>query len=106
MSSRPFRPLPLVLALSLAWSATALQAQTATAATPAADAGAPGTTQSFQLRAQPLAEALNHWARQTRMQLLVQQSLVVGKQAPAVVGTLSPREALAQLLAGSGLRAL
>lgn len=102
MSSRPVRPLPLALALSLAWNATALLAQTAQA--PAAPV-ASGAAQQFQLPAQPLAQALNHWARQTRMQLLVQQSLVARKQAPAVSGNLEPRAALSQLLAGSGLHA-
>lgn len=107
MSSRPSRPLQskttLVLALSLAWSTTALHAQAVSA--PAASSRASDTAQSFQLQAQPLAEALNHWAGQTRMQLLVQQNLVAGKRAPAVSGTLNAREALSRLLAGSGLRA-
>ncbi|QIL74332.1 TonB-dependent siderophore receptor (plasmid) [Diaphorobacter sp. HDW4B] len=104
MNHRLFRPAPLALALALAlaWSAAPLCAQTPQASQAPATMGA---EVPFQLEAQPLAKALNHWARQTRMQLFVQQSLVAGKQAPAVSGMLSPRAALDRLLAGSGLQA-
>ena len=95
MTRRHFPLLPLSLALSLAWSAATVQAQPATVAPSVA----------FQLVSQPLAQALNQWARQSGMQLLVQQAQVAGKTAPALAGHFSPRDALEQLLAGSGLQA-
>lgn len=90
MNRSSLRPLPLALALAFALGAPALRAQTA-------------DPMVFQIAAQPLAEALNDWARQARMQLVVPQGAVAGKAAPAVVGRLGPREALDRLLAGSGL---
>ncbi|QTW19989.1 TonB-dependent siderophore receptor [Comamonas kerstersii] len=89
-----FRLLPVAMALCLAWGG--VHAQTT--------ALVDDVAVSFQIESQPLAQALNHWARQTRMQLLVQQSLVAGKQGPRVSGTLTPKEALERLLAGSGLQ--
>ncbi|MDR2327756.1 MAG: TonB-dependent siderophore receptor [Acidovorax sp.] len=96
MTRRHFPLLPLSLALSLAWSAATVQAQQPVTVAPSV---------AFQLAPQPLAQALNQWARQSGMQLLVQQAQVAGKTSPAVTGHLSPRDALAQLLAGSGLQA-
>jgi outer membrane receptor for ferric coprogen and ferric-rhodotorulic acid len=58
------------------------------------------------IAAQPLAQALNDLARQTRLELMVQPALVAGRTAPAVSGLLTPREALDRLLAGSGLVAV
>ena len=88
-------PAPLALAIALALASSPLLAQTQDA----------GTAQQIRVAAQPLAEALNDWARQTRIQLVVQQSLVAGKTAPAISGSLTPRQALERLLAGSGLAA-
>lgn len=84
------------LSLVIAVAATTAQAQPA----PSID-----STQALplQIAAQPLAEALNDWARQTGIQIVVEQGAVAGKTAPAVAGTLTPRQALEQLLAGSGL---
>lgn len=86
-------PAPLALAIALALASSPLSAQTREA------------PQQIRIAAQPLAEALNDWARQTRIQLVVQQSLVAGKTAPAISGSLTPRQALDRLLAGSGLAA-
>ncbi|CAM3425184.1 TonB-dependent siderophore receptor [Paracidovorax anthurii] len=92
------RPLPLAIALAFAIGSPALHAQ-------ADSAGArPGDTVQVRIEAQPLAQALNAWARQTRMQVAVRQAAVAGKSAPAVSGDLSAREALDRLLEGSGLR--
>lgn len=88
------RPAPLALAISLALGAGSLWAQAA------APVAAP---REISIPTQPLGDALNAWARQTRTQIAVQQTLVVGKTAPAVSGSLTPRQALDQLLAGSGL---
>ncbi|MDP9991230.1 iron complex outermembrane receptor protein [Variovorax boronicumulans] len=90
-------PAPLALAVALALASAPLRAQTQ------GGQGGQGAPQQIRIAAQPLAEALNDWARQTRIQLVVQQSLVAGKTAPAISGSLTPRAALDRLLAGSGL---
>ncbi|MBH1963301.1 MAG: TonB-dependent siderophore receptor [Comamonadaceae bacterium] len=87
------RPAPLALALAIVFAASPGYAQ----------GSAAGTPMQISISAQPLAQALNDWARQTRIQLVVQQEAVAGKSAPAVSGQLNPRQALEQLLAGSGL---
>lgn len=84
---------PLALCLSLALSAT-VQAQPA-----------PAATVEIQLPTQPLAQALNALARQTRLDLLVQSALVASHTAPALAGRYSAQEAFDRLLAGSGLYA-
>lgn len=99
MSSCLFRPAPLALSLSLALSSAHLWAQTATLATH-------GAPVSVSITAQPLADALNAWSRQTGIPLAVQQSLVAGKLAPAVAGSLTPRQSVDRLLNGSGLMAV
>ncbi|RMQ47745.1 hypothetical protein ALQ04_04152 [Pseudomonas cichorii] len=60
-------------------------------------------TARYSIAAQPLASALAQFARQNRLQLSFDAGLAQGKQAPAVNGQLSERDALAQLLKGSGL---
>lgn len=90
---------PLFVALAIAWGAAPALAQT----TPVFAAA--GVEQSFQLDMQPLAQALNLWARQTGMQLLVQQQYVIGKTAPPLQGRWTAQAALVQLLSGSGLQA-
>ena len=90
------QPAPLVLAIALALSSLVLapaQAQPVTAAVP------------IVLPAQPLGAALNELARQAKLQLMVHPDGIAGKQAPAVSGTLTPQQALDQLLRGSGLAA-
>lgn len=57
----------------------------------------------IDIPAQPLAAALSQLGQQTALQLFFTPELVDGKQAPAVTGDLSPRQALDQLLQGSGL---
>lgn len=58
---------------------------------------------AIDIRAQPLADALNAWARQTGLQVIAAQHLVAGRDASAVVGRMTPLQALDQLLGGSGL---
>ena len=60
---------------------------------------------SINIPSQPLAQALNEWAQQTRLELIVQPALVADKTAPALSGNMTPRQALDRLLAGSGLAA-
>lgn len=68
-----------------------------------AQATAPGNPVNLSIAAQPLGTALNELARQAGLQLLFPPALVAGKTAPAVSGRLTPRQALDQLLAHSGL---
>ncbi|CAM3425352.1 TonB-dependent receptor [Paracidovorax anthurii] len=100
MHRLPPRPLPIAIALALALGSASLQAQPA----PAPRADTPGAAREIRIAAQPLAQALNEWARQTRIQVAAPQSAVAGKTARAVSGSLNPREALERLLEGSGLR--
>jgi len=99
MSDFRFKPAPIALAAALAVGAlasTPALAQTTPAVTTQA-------TYTIQLPAQPLGHALNELARQAGLQLLVQRDLVEGKQAPAVSGSMTQRQALDRVLSGSGL---
>ncbi len=91
------QPVPLALSVSLAFGTGALWAQGAAGASVAV------APRAISIPAQPLGDALNAWARQAGAQIAVQQSLVVGRTAPAVEGNMTPREALDRLLAGSDL---
>ena len=91
----PNRALPtsrwLPLALALAVSAGLSQAH------------AEQAPSAIHIQAQPLAQALSQLGLQTSLQVFFSPELVAGKQAPAVQGSLSPEQALRQLLQGSGL---
>nr|WP_315428960.1 TonB-dependent receptor [uncultured Albidiferax sp.] len=90
--NRPmFRPAPMALAIALAIGCPAIHAQS------------PNTPVQLNIAAQPLGQALNDWARQTRIELIAPPVLVAGRSAPAVSGQLTPQQALDRLLAGSGL---
>ncbi|KAF1021472.1 MAG: Ferrichrome receptor FcuA [Paracidovorax wautersii] len=86
---------PLVLAWALAFGAPLAHAQ---------PAASPTAAQAVDIAAQPLGAALNELARQTGLELAVQPQAVAGRTAPAVSGRLTARQALDQLLAGSGLQ--
>jgi iron complex outermembrane receptor protein len=60
-------------------------------------------TTTFNLPGQPLAESLRAVGAQTNVNVMVSAPLVDGKQAPALKANLSVNEALARLLAGTGL---
>lgn len=60
---------------------------------------------SFNIPAQPLSSALIEFSRQSDVRVLADPQIVNGRQAPAVIGSLTPTEALNRLLAGSGLQA-
>ncbi|MGC3986759.1 MAG: TonB-dependent siderophore receptor [Pseudorhodoferax sp.] len=77
------------LGLALALSLHAAQAQTA----------------RFDIPAQPLAAALDQFARQAGLQLVFDPGLARERQAPALRGEHDLREALDALLRGSGLDA-
>lgn len=57
----------------------------------------------FDIPAQPLAGALDQFARQAGLQLVFTPSVAAGRQAPAVQGERDVRQALDTLLQGSGL---
>jgi OmpW family len=57
----------------------------------------------FDIPSQPMASALNTWAVQANAQVFVAQGPVAHLTAPAVKGTLAPRQALRTLLSHSNL---
>lgn len=86
-----FKPATLALCLSLALG-TAASAQSATP-----------VSMEFSQPAQPLSQALNALARQARVDLLVQPTLVAERVAPALQGRFTTQQAFERLLSGSGL---
>ena len=60
-------------------------------------------TVTFDLPAQPLAQALTAFGRQAGMQIAVDSAAVAGKTSAPVRGAMTAEQALRQLLAGSGL---
>lgn len=58
---------------------------------------------AFDIAAQPLTTALTAFGQQSGLQVSVHGALPRGRAAPAVRGTMTNQEALARLLAGSGL---
>ncbi|VVN76370.1 Ferripyoverdine receptor [Pseudomonas fluorescens] len=58
---------------------------------------------SFNIAPQPLASALNRLAAQSGLQVIVDGTLVAGKNSLGVVGPKEPEAALAEVLKGSGL---
>lgn len=95
-----FTPAPLALAAAMAIALAASHAPLAHAQSGTAAAATPI---AINIPAQPLGQALNELARQANLQMTFPAGLVAGKQAPAVTGNLTARQALDRLLAGSGL---
>ncbi|WP_347360147.1 TonB-dependent receptor [Rhizobium sp. Root1334] len=58
---------------------------------------------TFNIPSQSLASALNAFGRQSGLQVTLAASTSRGVQSNAVNGTLEPRQALAQLLSGTGI---
>ena len=58
---------------------------------------------TFDIAAQPLAQALTAFGRQSGTQIAVDTASVAGKTSGAVRGTMTVEQALRQLLAGTGL---
>ena len=67
-----------------------------------AQAQAPQTV-AFAIPSQPLAGALRLFSQQAKQQVLFDQATVAGRSAPAVQGSLTPRQALDRMLAGTGI---
>lgn len=61
------------------------------------------TRPDFNIPPQPLADALTLFGRQSGMQVSVDADLVRGLSSPGVTGTMTPEQALARLLAGTGV---
>ena len=61
-------------------------------------------TKHFDIKAQPLAEALMAFGAQTGAIVLASSELTTGKLSKPVTGDLSPREALLRMLQGTGLK--
>lgn len=87
---------------ALVWASSEL----ALAALPQAAAlAAPASpTSRFDIPTQPLSEALNHLALQSQREILFSPSLTAGKLSPPLRGVFTADQALARLLAGSGLQ--
>lgn len=60
-------------------------------------------TATFDIPAQPLAQALTAFGRQSGLQVAVDTAVAAGKTSGAVVGSMTLEQALRQLLAGTGL---
>ena len=102
-NSRP-RALPRPSSLCIALLACGLAAASAAPAlAQSADTAALSTVQSFDIPAQPLADALRSYMRQSGVQVAYPAALAQGATSTAVRGTLDAQSALAQLLDGSGL---
>jgi hypothetical protein len=63
----------------------------------------PGEPLEFDIPAQPLAQALDAYARLSGMAALFDQSFAAGRRSASVKGRLTADQALRLLLAGSGL---
>jgi iron complex outermembrane receptor protein len=61
------------------------------------------TRRDFQIPAQPLSGALNVFGRQSGFQVTIDSAIAAGVQSPGVSGTMTPAEAIARLLAGTGI---
>ncbi|WP_242612443.1 TonB-dependent siderophore receptor [Corticibacter populi] len=75
----------------------------ATSAILALSAHAQSGVSAISIPPQPLGQAINALALQTGARIIYSTELTEQKTAPAVAGTLTVRQALDQLLAGSGL---
>ncbi|WP_421999626.1 TonB-dependent siderophore receptor [Reyranella sp.] len=88
------------LAMASATAQAQAQAQREQAPTEQAQGGTP---RSFAIPGQPLATALMEFAEQSGWQVSAHGDLVQGKASTGVSGTMTPEQAIARLLAGTGL---
>lgn len=110
--SRQFRqsrqvlaPHAMATALALAMAAWSIPAMAQVAAPTAKPTASAAAQHRFSLPAGPLAQSLNTLAQQAGVQILYAAELASGKQAAALEGSHSVADALARLLAGTGLKA-
>jgi iron complex outermembrane receptor protein len=83
------RPTLVFLALLMAAAAVAVHADAA--------------TMHFDIKAQPLSEALMAFGAQTGAIVMASSEITTGKVSKPVTGQLTRREALTQMLQGTGL---
>jgi len=105
----PLRPRPHRLALAVRAAMIALPMAAVGAMPSAALAQAASQAQvehDFDIPAGPLSTALTRAAARAGVALTADATLTAGKSAPALKGRMTLRDALAQLLAGSGLSAV
>ncbi len=69
----------------------------------ACGAAAQTQTYNFNIPAEPLSQSLRAFAQVSGQQIIFTDDLVAGKNAPSLHGSYSADDALAQLLAGTGL---
>ena len=101
-AARIYRMISFANVILLAGLSCAVSAQT----TPLPDppiAQAEPTMQRFDIQAQPLADALTRFGRQSGLQVSVDGALVRDLQSPGFNGTVTPEQALSALLANTGL---
>ncbi|MFK0298750.1 STN domain-containing protein [Brevundimonas sp. NPDC090276] len=72
---------------------------------PIAACAADDALRRFEVVAQPLDQALAAFSISTGLQMLYDSSLAAGRRSSPVAGEMQPREALALMLAGTGLTA-
>jgi iron complex outermembrane receptor protein len=89
--------------ITAAWGLPIAASITTMAALCATSAQAQEAARSFDIPAQPLANALTSFGQQSGLQVSTQAPLVEGRNAPAVKGSMPALQALSRLLAGSGL---
>jgi iron complex outermembrane recepter protein len=102
-SSRPRPPAPLGAALRAALLAVSAAAGLPPPAAQAQVAPAREAAHHFDIPAAPLSTALTRVVAQAGARLSVDAALTAGRNAPPLQGTMSLRDALDRLLAGSGL---
>ena len=59
-------------------------------------------TIAFDIPSEPLAEALQDFSQRSGVELLYESAITTGLKSPALKGSFTPRDALRQLLAGTG----
>ncbi len=90
-------------AIALACAAALAFAATPRGAMAQSQPGAAAVPLELALPAQPLAQTLNVLSRQSGVAIGADSALLAGKTAPALRGSLTLRQALERVLAGSGL---
>ncbi|WP_261528788.1 TonB-dependent siderophore receptor [Burkholderia multivorans] len=112
LATRVSRPAPVMVrrgrsSMTKAGTGSRISTLTCVAAALWALSSSPLHAQSaIDLPAQPLSSALVRLAGSMGVNILAPDQLVAGRQAPAVSGQLTLRDALDRLLAGSGLKAV
>ena len=90
-------------AFALGLMATVAVATIAVSPIVATPAVAQTATRNFDIPAQPLASAVNAFGRQSGLQVTLAATTSRGVNAQAVSGNLTPDQALARMLAGTGV---